>query len=90
MLAKFIRGMFVGSDKLSSNGQDQKKSERSVRKNIVDVVSSIKSGFELYQQGSLDKAADIFEQVLHQDPNNVDALCVLGEIKGNTGKLMKR
>ncbi|MDP7625533.1 MAG: tetratricopeptide repeat protein, partial [Rhodospirillales bacterium] len=49
--------------------------------------AQLEKGLELHQQGKLDEAAAIYQEVLTADPGNADALHFLGLIAQQRGDL---
>ena len=49
------------------------------------IAALIQQGFELHQQGRLAEAKAVYEQVLKQQPQHVDALHLLGAIASQSG-----
>jgi protein O-GlcNAc transferase len=53
---------------------------------FMDVGFLIQRAVGAHQQGQLDQAADLYEQILQQQPNNVTALQLLGALRGQQGR----
>ncbi len=53
---------------------------------MLDVNPLIQRAVGAHQQGHLDQAADLYEQVLQQQPDNVAALQLLGALRGQQGR----
>ena len=52
----------------------------------MDVSFSIQRAVGLHQQGQLDQAASLYEQILQQQPENAAALQLLGALRGQQGR----
>ncbi len=53
---------------------------------MLDLNPLIQRAVGAHQQGHLDQAADLYEQVLLQQPDNVAALQLLGALRGQQGR----
>lgn len=54
--------------------------------NTLNSESLVNSGIEFQNKGDLDSAESLYRKVLAADPNNVDALHLLGVLKNSQGK----
>ena len=52
----------------------------------MDVSLLMQRAIGVHQQGQLDQAASLYEQILQQQPGNVPALQLLGALRGQQGR----
>lgn len=55
----------------------------------MDVSHLIQHAVGAHQQGQLDRAADLYEQILQRDPGNFAALQLLGTLRGQQGRYLE-
>jgi tetratricopeptide (TPR) repeat protein len=54
---------------------------------MVDNQKQLEEAYRLHQQGKLDDAARLYEKLVKQNPNNLDAIHFLGILKAQSGHL---